>query len=46
MYQVLVDDNVIPPNAVPFGEDKGGLTLYIARALLEVRIISPPMSQH
>ncbi|OAX33491.1 hypothetical protein K503DRAFT_804324 [Rhizopogon vinicolor AM-OR11-026] len=32
---VLVEDNVIPPNAVPFGEDKGGLPLYIARALLE-----------
>lgn len=32
---VLVEDNVIPPNAVPFGEDKNGLPLYIARALLE-----------
>ncbi|KAG0696466.1 hypothetical protein DFH29DRAFT_197735 [Suillus ampliporus] len=32
---VLVEDNVIPPNAVPFGEDKSGLPLYIARALLE-----------
>ncbi|KAJ8595014.1 hypothetical protein M405DRAFT_929826 [Rhizopogon salebrosus TDB-379] len=31
---VLVEDNVIPPNAVPFGEDKIG-PLYIARALLE-----------
>ncbi|KAJ8595016.1 hypothetical protein M405DRAFT_878461 [Rhizopogon salebrosus TDB-379] len=31
---VLVEDNVIPPNAVPFGEDKNG-QLYIARALLE-----------
>ncbi|KAG1759952.1 hypothetical protein EDD22DRAFT_781803 [Suillus occidentalis] len=33
---VLVEDNVIPPNAVPFGEDKNGTPLYIARALLEV----------
>ncbi|KAG2143864.1 hypothetical protein BD769DRAFT_1347846, partial [Suillus cothurnatus] len=33
---VMVEDNVIPPNAVPFGEDKNGLPLYIARALLEV----------
>ncbi|KAG2143472.1 uncharacterized protein EDB93DRAFT_1088379 [Suillus bovinus] len=33
---VLVEDNVIPPNAVPFGEDKNGSQLYIARALLEV----------
>lgn len=32
---VLVEDNIIPPNAVPFGEDKNGLPLYIARALLE-----------
>lgn len=32
---VLVEDNVIPPNAVPFGEDKNGTPLYIARALLE-----------
>lgn len=32
---VMVEDNVIPPNAVPFGEDKNGLPLYIARALLE-----------
>ncbi|KAG2338971.1 hypothetical protein BDR05DRAFT_992290 [Suillus weaverae] len=31
----LVEDNFIPPNAVPFGEDKNGFTLYIARALLE-----------
>jgi hypothetical protein len=36
----LVEDDVIPPNAVPFGEDKNG-PLYIARALLEVKIISP-----
>lgn len=32
---VLVEDNVIPSNAVPFGEDKTGFPLYIARALLE-----------
>ncbi|KAG1853857.1 hypothetical protein C8R48DRAFT_777014 [Suillus tomentosus] len=32
---ILVEDNVIPPNAVPFGEDKNGSQLYIARALLE-----------
>ncbi|KAJ8584027.1 hypothetical protein M405DRAFT_747710, partial [Rhizopogon salebrosus TDB-379] len=31
---VLVEDNIIPPNAIPFGEDKHG-PLYIARALLE-----------
>ncbi|KAF9228098.1 hypothetical protein BS17DRAFT_692358 [Gyrodon lividus] len=33
---VLVEDNNIPPNAVPFGEDRNGAPLYIARALLEV----------
>ncbi|KIJ61245.1 hypothetical protein HYDPIDRAFT_31547 [Hydnomerulius pinastri MD-312] len=32
---VLVEDNNIPPNAVPFGEDRNGTPLYIARALLE-----------
>ncbi|KAG1791041.1 uncharacterized protein HD556DRAFT_662811 [Suillus plorans] len=37
---VLVEDNVIPPNAVPFGEDKNGSQLYIARALLEVGCFS------
>ncbi|KAJ8587944.1 hypothetical protein M405DRAFT_934418 [Rhizopogon salebrosus TDB-379] len=31
---VLVEDDVIPPNAISFGEDKNG-PLYIARALLE-----------
>jgi len=36
----MVEDNVIPPNAVPFGEDKNGLPLYIARALLEVSYLS------
>jgi hypothetical protein len=37
----LVEDNVIPPNAVPFGEDKNGTPLYIARALLEVGYLFP-----
>ncbi|KAH7882190.1 hypothetical protein F5I97DRAFT_1931907 [Phlebopus sp. FC_14] len=32
---VLAADNNIPPNAVPFGEDRNGCPLYIARALLE-----------
>ncbi|KIJ61189.1 hypothetical protein HYDPIDRAFT_116160 [Hydnomerulius pinastri MD-312] len=32
---VLVEDNNIPPNAVPFGEDHNGAPLYIARVLLE-----------
>ncbi|KAF9234592.1 hypothetical protein BU15DRAFT_52475 [Melanogaster broomeanus] len=35
---VLVEDNNIPPNAVPFGEDRHGDPLYIARALLEVHL--------
>lgn len=43
-HKVLVEDNVIPPNAVPFGEDKNGYVLYIARALLEVRICLSPSS--
>jgi len=38
-HKILVEDGVIPPNAVPFGEDKNGSTLFIARALLEVGII-------
>lgn len=33
--QVLTEGNEIPDNAVPFGEDRNGCTLYIARALLE-----------
>lgn len=33
--QVLTEGNEIPDNAVPFGEDRNGCTMYIARALLE-----------
>ncbi|KAG1740160.1 uncharacterized protein EDB91DRAFT_1248481 [Suillus paluster] len=32
---VLVEDKTIPPNAVPFGEDRNGHTFFIARAYLE-----------
>jgi len=32
---VLTEGNEIPDNAVPFGEDRNGCTMYIARALLE-----------
>jgi hypothetical protein len=32
---VLVEDKSIPPNAVPFGEDRNGQTLFIARVHLE-----------
>ncbi|KAI9453806.1 hypothetical protein HD554DRAFT_513636 [Boletus coccyginus] len=32
---VLTEGNEIPDNAVPFGADRNGCTLYIARALLE-----------
>jgi len=32
---VLTEGNEIPDNAVPFGEDRNGCTLYVARALLE-----------
>jgi len=31
--QVLTEGNQIPDSAVPFGEDRDGCTLYIARAL-------------
>jgi hypothetical protein len=34
--KVFVEDKIIPPNAVPFGEDRHGSTLFIARAHLEV----------
>ncbi|KAG2123417.1 hypothetical protein DEU56DRAFT_745392 [Suillus clintonianus] len=43
---VLVEDNVIPSNAVPFGEDKTGFPLYIARALLEVGLSLPRAGAH
>jgi hypothetical protein len=36
--KVLVEDKSIPPNAVPFGEDRNGQTLFIARVHLEVRL--------
>ncbi|KAG2143471.1 uncharacterized protein EDB93DRAFT_1252074 [Suillus bovinus] len=32
---IFVEDKSIPPNAVPFGEDRNGQTLFIARAHLE-----------
>ncbi|KAJ8595015.1 hypothetical protein M405DRAFT_418668 [Rhizopogon salebrosus TDB-379] len=32
---VLIEDQTIPPNAVPFGEDRNGHTFFIARAHLE-----------
>lgn len=32
---VLIEDKSIPPNAVPFGEDRNGQTTFIARAYLE-----------
>ncbi|KAG9311087.1 hypothetical protein JVU11DRAFT_8994 [Chiua virens] len=32
---VLTEGSEIPDNAVPFGEDRNGCTVYIARALLE-----------
>ncbi|KAG1759953.1 hypothetical protein EDD22DRAFT_110045 [Suillus occidentalis] len=32
---VLIEDKSIPPNAVPFGEDRNGQTFFIARAFLE-----------
>ncbi|KAF8438544.1 hypothetical protein L210DRAFT_3404116 [Boletus edulis BED1] len=32
---VLTEGNQIPDNAVPFGADRNGCTMYIARALLE-----------
>ncbi|OJA20950.1 hypothetical protein AZE42_03499 [Rhizopogon vesiculosus] len=32
---ILVEDKTIPPNAVPFGEDRNGSTFFIARAHLE-----------
>jgi hypothetical protein len=35
--KVLIEDKSIPPNAVPFGEDRNGQTFFIARAFLEVR---------
>ncbi|KAG1774755.1 hypothetical protein EV702DRAFT_484134 [Suillus placidus] len=31
----LIEDKSIPPNAVPFGEDRNGQTFFIARAHLE-----------
>ncbi|KAH7909989.1 hypothetical protein BJ138DRAFT_1009742 [Hygrophoropsis aurantiaca] len=32
---ILVEDNRIPPNAVPFEKDRNGCPLFIARALIE-----------
>ncbi|KAG1816351.1 uncharacterized protein BJ212DRAFT_1480799 [Suillus subaureus] len=32
---ILVEDKSIPPNAVPFGEDRNGQALFIARVHLE-----------
>ncbi|KAG1894940.1 uncharacterized protein F5891DRAFT_700820 [Suillus fuscotomentosus] len=32
---ILIEDKSIPPNAVPFGEDRNGQTFFIARAHLE-----------
>ncbi|KAG2363589.1 hypothetical protein BDR07DRAFT_1483563 [Suillus spraguei] len=32
---VLIEDKTVPPNAVPFGEDRNGQTFFIARAYLE-----------
>ncbi|KAG1866033.1 hypothetical protein F4604DRAFT_1928350 [Suillus subluteus] len=32
---VLIEDKSIPPNAVPFGEDRNGQALFIARVHLE-----------
>lgn len=32
---ILIEDKTIPPNAVPFGEDRNGNTFFIARAYLE-----------
>jgi hypothetical protein len=37
ILKVLIEDKSIPPNAVPFGEDRNGQTFFIARAFLEVR---------
>jgi len=36
--KVLIEDQTIPPNAVPFGEDRNGHTFFIARAHLEVSL--------
>lgn len=32
---VLIEDKSIPPNAVPFGEDRNGQTFFVARVHLE-----------